>query len=41
MEELSFDLLEDPADRAYFNVLPTSFDLDDRQIDRSSQPPAS
>ena len=34
MVELAFDLLEDPADRAYFNALPTSFDLDDEQVDR-------
>jgi NTE family protein len=32
--ELAFDLLESPADRAYFNALPTSFDLDDEQVDR-------
>jgi len=32
--ELAFDLLEDPADRAYFNALPTNFDLDDDQVDR-------
>ena len=34
MVELAFDLLEDPADRDYFNALPTSFDLDDEQVDR-------
>ena len=32
--ELAFDLIEDPADRAYFDGLPTSFSLDDEQVDR-------
>lgn len=32
--EAAFDFLDDPAERAWFNALPTSFKLDDEQVDR-------
>ena len=32
--EIAFETLQDPQERAYFNELPTSFRLDDEQVDR-------
>lgn len=32
--EIAFETLADPQERAYFNELPTSFKLDDEQVDR-------
>jgi NTE family protein len=32
--DVAFEALEDPKERAYFNELPTSFTLDDEQVDR-------
>jgi NTE family protein len=32
--EVGFEQLEDPMDRDYFKHLPTSFALDDEQVDR-------
>ena len=34
MIELAFDLFDDPADREYFDQVPTSFSLEDEQVDR-------
>jgi hypothetical protein len=31
---VAFESIEDPAERAYFNALPTSFYLDDEAVDR-------
>lgn len=35
--EVSFDLIEDDDERAYFKLLPTSFALEDEQVDRLSE----
>jgi len=32
--DVAFEALDDPEERAYFNELPTSFTLDDEQVDR-------
>jgi hypothetical protein len=34
MVEAAFDYLPSAEDRAYFNSLPTSFDLDDEAVER-------